>query len=97
MYQLDPQISIQDIECPTLRAQVKTLVEELAQLCPSDSNVKASLKRIHDRFWMELNVCAESVRMQAIDSATGLTDVLDHIRSKMLNQIVDWRNHRFAS
>ena len=93
----DPQINMFDIDCPTLRGQVKSLVEDLSQLCPSDANVKATVRKLHDKFLAEFKVASESAFMQAIDQAGALTDCLDHIREKMLSQIVDWRNHRFAS
>lgn len=93
----DPQINIEDIECPTVRGQLKNLVEDLQQICPSDACVKATFRKIHDRFLADIRVASESVYMQAVDSASAVTDVLDHIRTKMLSQIIDWRNHRFAS
>lgn len=93
----DPQISIQDIECPTLRGQVKSLFEEIIELCPSDSTVKATVKKLHGRFLAEIKVASESVIMQANDQASLLTDLMEHIKSKMQIQIVNWRNHRFAS
>jgi hypothetical protein len=96
MMMLDPQINIEDIECPTLRSQLKALVEDITQLCPSDSNVKATFRKVKDRFIAEIKVVSEGVYMQAIDQAGALSDVIDHIKSKMLSQIVDWRNHRFA-
>ncbi|MBX3023145.1 MAG: hypothetical protein KF799_15825 [Bdellovibrionales bacterium] len=94
---LEPQITIEDIECPTLRGQVKSLIEDLSELCPSDANIKASVRKMHDRFLAEIRVASECVYMQAIDQASALTDVLEHIKSKLLSQIVDWRAHRFAS
>lgn len=93
----DPQINIQDIECPTLRGQVKTLMEDIIQLCPSDSTVRATVRKLHDRFIAEIRVASENVYMQAVDQASALADVLDHVKEKMLSQIVDWRSHRFVS
>jgi ribosome-associated translation inhibitor RaiA len=93
----DPQINIQDIECPTLRGQVKTILEDIIQLCPSDSTVRATVRKLHDRFVAEIRVASENVVMQAIDQATALAEVLEHIQTKMLTQIVDWRSHRFVS
>jgi hypothetical protein len=93
----DPQISIQDIECPTLRGQVKSLIEDIIELCPSDSTVRATVRKLHGRFLAEIKVASESVMMQAADQASVLSDLMEHIKSKMQIQIVDWRNHRFAS
>lgn len=95
--QHDSQIDIQDIECPALRSQMKCLVEDIEQLCPSDANVRASFTRLQDRFLAEIRVASETVCMQAMDSAVALSEVLEHVRTQMLNQIVAWRNHRFAS
>jgi hypothetical protein len=97
MTTLDTQISMPDIECPNLRRQIKAMVEDLTELCPSDSSVRANVHKIHDRFLAEIRVASQSVYMHAMDQASALTDVLDLIKSKMLSQIVDWRNHRFAA
>lgn len=93
----EPLINIKDIDSATLRGQVTSLIEDITQLCPSDAYVKASVSKLHDRFFAEIKVASESVYMQAIDQASALTDVLEHIKTQMLSQIVDWRNHRFAS
>ena len=93
---LDPNIVFQGIECPKLRQQMKNLVEDLTQLCPSDSCVNATFKQIPDRFLADIKIASESVYMQAVDQASAMTDVLDHIRANLMGQIVDWRNHRFA-
>ncbi len=93
---MDPQIIFQGIECPNLRLQAKTLLEDLVQLCPSDSAVMATFQHIQDDFLAEIKVASESVYMQAVDKASGLTDCLDHVRANMLGQIADWRSHRFA-
>ena len=94
---MDTQIIFQDIECPDVRCQIKTLMEELVQLCPSDAAVIATFRHLHNSFMAEIRVASETVCMQAIDQATALTDVLEHVKTTMLSQIVDWRNHRFAS
>lgn len=94
---MDPQIVFQNIESPDTRQQISSLIEDLIQLCPSDSSVKATFKRFQDSFLAEIKVASESVCMQAADQASGLADVLEHVKSKLLSQIVDWRNHRFAS
>lgn len=94
---IDPQIVFQGIECPKLRQQVKGLIEDLTQLCPSDSCVIATFKQIQDRFLADIKIASESVYMQAVDQASAMTDVLEHIKTKLMGQIVDWRNHRFAS
>ncbi len=93
---LDPNIVFQGIECPKLRQQMKNLVEDLTQLCPSDSCVSATFKQIPDRFLADIKIASESVFMQARDQATVITDVLDHVKSSLMGQIEDWRNHRFA-
>ena len=93
----DPQINIQDIECPTLRGQVKALIEDIIDLCPSDSTVKATVTKFHGRFLAEFKVASQSVMMQAADQASVVTDLMEHIKSKMQIQIIDWRNHRFAT
>lgn len=92
----DPQIVFQGIECPKMKAQVKTLVEDLAQFCPSDACVKATFRKIHDRFWADIKIASESAYMHAMDQANGMTDVLENLKSNLMGQIVDWRNHRFA-
>ncbi len=94
---MDPQIIFQGIECPNLRLQAKSLLEDIVQLCPSDSAVQATFRHLQDSFLAEINVESESVRMHATDRAAILNECLDHIRSKMLGQIIDWRAHRFAS
>ena len=94
---LDPQIVFQDIECPELRQKAKDLVEDLTQLCPSDSCVKATFGHLPGRFLAEIKIASESVFMQAVDSAAALGDVIDHIKSNLMGQIVDWRNQRFIS
>ncbi|MGE0527308.1 MAG: hypothetical protein AB7G93_08785 [Bdellovibrionales bacterium] len=93
----DPQIQFQDVDCPKLRSQVKSLIEDLTQLCPSDAAVRCRIRKIHNRFLAEIRVASESVLMQAKDQASALNDVMDHIRTQLLSQIVNWRNHRFAS
>ncbi len=92
----DPQIVFQGIECPKLRQQMKNLVEDLTQLCPSDSCVKATFQHTTDRFLADIKIASESVSMQAMDQAFALTDALEHVRNNLMGQIVDWRNHRFA-
>lgn len=93
---MDPQIVFQGIECPNLRLQAKTLLEDLVQLCPANAVVQATFQHLHENFFAEIKVASESVCMQAIDQATALTDCLDHLKTKLLGQIVDWREHRFV-
>lgn len=92
----DPQIDFQNIESPTLQLQVKDLMDDLIQLCPSDANVRASFRFLQDRFLADIKVASESVYMQAVDSAGVLAELLDDIRAKLMSQIIDWRSHRFA-
>ena len=94
---MDPQIIFYGIDNPDVRSEVKTLMDDLIQLCPSDSAVNATFKCLQNSFLAEIRIASESVCMQAIDQASGLADVLEHVKSKLLSQIVDWRNHRFAS
>jgi hypothetical protein len=94
---MDPQIIFQGIDSPEVRSEVKSLMDDLIQLCPSDSAVKATFQHLQDSFMAEIKIASESVCMQAVDQAAGLADVLEHVKSKLLSQIVDWRNHRFAS
>lgn len=92
-----PQITIEDIECPVQRSNVKCLIEDLEQLCPSDSSVRATFRKIQDKFLAEIRVASETVVMQAVDHAEALSDVIDHIRSQLLSQIITWRTQRFAT
>ena len=94
---MDPQIIFQDIESPTVRQQVKALMEDLIQLCPSDAAVKATFGQLHGSFLADIKIASESVSMQATDQCSALTDVLEHVKTKLMGQIVDWRNGRFAS
>jgi hypothetical protein len=91
-----PQITIEDIDCPTLRSEMKNLIEDLTQLCPSDASVRATFRKIQNKFLGEIRVASETVVMQAMDHADAFSDVIEHVRSQLLSQIVDWRNHRFA-
>jgi hypothetical protein len=50
----DPQIVFQDIENPTLRSQVKDLMDDLIQVLPSDSVVLANFRYIQNRFVAEI-------------------------------------------
>jgi hypothetical protein len=92
----DPQIQIEDIDCPKSRSEVKLLIEDLIQLCPADSAVCATVRRIHDRFWAEIRVVFNTGTMQAFDSGLVLSEALSHLRANLLTQIVDWREKRFA-
>ena len=94
---LDPKIVFKGIECPSLRQQLKNLVEDLTQLCPSDSCVSATFQQSTDQFLADIKIASESVYMHARDHADALTDALDHVKSDLMAQIVDWRNHRFLS
>ena len=94
---MDPQIEFQGIECQDFRQKAKDLMEDLIQLCPSDSTVTATFRFIQNKFVTEIKVASESVYMQVLDQASVMTDVLDHVKTSLLSQIVDWRNHRFAS
>ena len=94
---LDPHIVFQGIDCPKLRQQAKDLIEDLTQLCPSDSCVNATFGHLPGRFLADIKIASESVFMQAVDSATALSDVMDHIKTKLMGQIVDWRNQRFMA
>lgn len=93
---MEAQIDFDNIECPDLRQRVKNLVDELVQICPSDASVRASFRFIHDKFLAEIKVASHTVVMSAMDQASALGDVLDHVRTKMMGQIVNWRIRRFA-
>lgn len=94
---IDPQITFQGIDCPEIRAQVKDMLEDLTQLCPSDACVKATFRQSDDRISADVMVASESAYMQVVDSSTAIGDMLEHVKSQLMGQIVDWRNHRFAS
>ena len=93
----ESSIVLEDIDCPTVRGQIKGLLEDLIQLCPSDSTVRAHVSKIQGRFLGEIRVASQSVYMCAADQAAGLTEVVDHLKAQLLTQILDWRAHRFAS
>jgi hypothetical protein len=90
------QIIFQDIECPKLRQQLTDMVDELIQLSPSDAAFRATFQHIQDHFLAEIKVASESVYMTVADEASAFGDMMDHVRAKLLSQIVDWRNQRFA-
>jgi hypothetical protein len=92
----DPLIVFQNIDSPHLRAQVKDFLEELILLSPSDAAVKATFRYMQNRFLVDLKVASESAYMTVIDQARTIGDLLDHTKSKLLDQIKDWRAHRFA-
>jgi hypothetical protein len=94
---MDPQIEFEDIESPSLRQQAKDLMEDMVQLFPSDSAVKATFKHFHNSFIAEVKVASESAYMTAVHQAAALGDVLDSVREKLMGQIIDWRMHRFAA
>lgn len=73
------------------------MVDELIQLSPSDAAVRATFQQIQDHFFADVKVTAESAYMSVLDQADAFGDMMDHVRAKLLTQIVDWRNHRFAS
>jgi hypothetical protein len=75
---------------------MKNLVEDLTQLCPSDSCVNATFEHKPDRFLADIKIASESVFMQAMDQAPAVTDALEHVKTNLMGQIADWRNHRFA-
>lgn len=93
---LDPNIVFQGIDCPKQRQLMKNLIEDLTQLCPSDSCVKATFQHMPDRFLADIKIASESVFMQARDQAAALSDALEHVKANLMGQIEDWRNHRFA-
>lgn len=93
---LDSQIDFLDMESPAFRQQVKEFVDEITQLCPSDSAVRASFHFIQDRFLAEVKVASETVYMTAKAQAGAVNEVLAAVKANLMSQIVDWRNHRFA-
>jgi hypothetical protein len=94
---MDPQIEFQDIESPSLRQQAKDLLEDLTQLFPSDSAVRATFWHFQGSFLAEIKVASESAYMTAVDQAGALGEVLEGLKRKLMGQIIDWRIHRFAS
>lgn len=94
---IDAQIVFQNIECPNLRQQVKDLMEEMIQISPSDAAVKATFRFIQNRFLADIKIASASAYMTVVDQASVLGDLLEHVQAKLMGQIVDWRNHRFAS
>jgi hypothetical protein len=92
----DPQIDFQNIESPAQRLQVKDLMEDLIQMCPSDSAVIATFRFLQNHFLADIKIASESTYMQAMESGAALGDLLADVKSKLMRQIVDWRNHRFA-
>ena len=94
---MDPQIEFQDIESPSLRQAAKDLMEELVELFPSDSAVKATFYHFQNSFLAEIKVASESAYMTAAHQAGALADVLESVKAKLMGQIIDWRIHRFAS
>lgn len=92
----DPQIVFQNIESPNLQLQVKDLMEELIQICPSDAAVLANFRYLQDRFIADIKIASSTVYMQAVEQAVGLGELLVDVKSKLMSQILDWRAHRFA-
>jgi hypothetical protein len=93
----EPLIIFQDIESPTLRQQLRDMVDELIQLSPSDAYFSATFGQIKNGFLADIKVASESASMQVLDTADAFGEMMAHVREKLLTQIVDWRNHRFAS
>jgi hypothetical protein len=94
---MDPRIDFLDIESPSLRQQVQDLMEELVMLCPSDSAVRATFRRIQGGFLADIKVASESVYMAVWDQTAGIAELLEHVEAQLMHQIIDWRSHRFAS
>lgn len=94
---VDPNIIFQDIQCPKLRRQLVDLMEDLTQLCPSDACVNATFGHIQDKFLATIKVASEDVFMEVIDQANQISEVMDHVKTKLMGQILTWRSHRFAS
>ena len=94
---MEPQIFFEDIDCPTVRQQLKDLLDDIIQVSPSDAAVKATFRFLHDKFVADIRIASESAYMTAIDQATAIGELLERVKSKLMGQIVDWRIHRFAS
>lgn len=93
---VDPNIIFKDIECPKLRQQLVGLMEDLTQLCPSDACIHAIFGHDRDTFLASIKVASEDVFMEVADQASQMSEVMDHIKTKLMGQILDWRSHRFA-
>ena len=94
---MDPQIVFEDIESPDQRQKMKDMLDEIVQLSPSDAAVRATFRFFQDHFLAEIKIASESAYMTAVDQAGALGDLMEHLKSKLMGQIVDWRIHRFAS
>ena len=94
---MDPKIDFYNIESPSLRHEVRDIMEELIQLCPSDAAVRATFRFFQGHFLADIKIASESVYMTAIDQAGALGEVLDHVKARIMDQILEWRSHRFAS
>ncbi len=93
----DSQIEFQNIESSSLRQQAKDLIDEITQLSPSDAAVRATFRFIQDKFLVDIRIASENVFMQAAEQAEVVSELLEGVKTKLLSQIIDWRNHRFAS
>lgn len=93
----DPTIVFEDIESPRLRLQLREMMEEMIQLAPSDAACFATFRQLSDSFVAEVKFASESAYMQVADQTAAVADLILHVKEKLLTQIVDWRNHRFAS
>lgn len=92
---MEAQIDFRGIESSDLRQRLKSLMEELVQFCPSDASVRARFHFVQDKFMAEINVASQNAYMYAIDHAGVMADAMDHVKTKIMSQIVDWRSHRF--
>ncbi len=92
----DAEITFENIESPSLRLQLKEMIEDITQLSPSDAAVRATFHFIHNRFLAEVRIASESVYMQVGESASAIGELLSGVKGKLMSQIVDWRSQRFA-
>lgn len=92
----ETQLEIYDIDCPTLRGQVKEMIEELSSLCPSDAMINASFTKTLKGFGARVCVASESGLMGAELESHSFSQVIQGVRETLLTQIVAWRRGRFA-
>lgn len=90
-------LKLHDIDCPILRGQVKELIEDLCRLCPSDAEITAQVCHVENGYRAEVCVASQGASMKAEDTSPALFETLAHLRWKLLLQILDWRNRRFAT
>ena len=93
----ETKLQVLNIDCPNSLTQVKDWIEDLADLCPSDANLKLSVNRLGAKFSGLLVVASLSTQMQAQAASANLEDLLWQLSHSLLKQIEIWRQQRFVS